>query len=111
MQNTVFRPGRGGHAPGLAYAKGAGARTNHGVGISATARTRIASGRPAAGRRRDAKPDIASTPRPEPGMPRRKKNTDIERSLRLRPWRAQKLRRRVVTQQKILDLLEIVWVA
>ena len=67
-----------------------------------TAKTPNFSERFTAGRRRVGKPDIARTPRPEPGMPRLRRRAVTARSLRLRPLRAQKLRRRMVTRQKIV---------
>ena len=86
-------------ACGLAYAKGVGA-ASPGAGTSTTARIRNAGGRSAGGWRGGGKPDIARTSLPKPGTPRQRKRTASESSPRLRPLKIQRLRRRVVTQQK-----------
>lgn len=99
-ESTAVRPEGADRAHGFVSARGVGASTARGVGTSATARTRNASGRSAVGRRRGGKPDIASTPRPKPGTPRPKKRAVSARCLRLSLFKARKLRRRVVTQQK-----------
>ena len=100
-ESTAARPERADRARGIACAKGVGASISRGVGTSATARIRNAGGRSTAGRRRGGKPDIASTPTSKPSTPRLRKSAASERSPRLRLLRTQKLRRRVVTQQKL----------
>ena len=102
-ESTAVRPEGADRARGFACAKGVGASISRGVGTSATARSRNASGRSTAGRRRGGRPDIASTPRPKPGTPRPRKRAASEPSPRLRLLRTQRLRRRVVTQQKFFS--------
>ena len=87
-QSTALRPEGADRARGFVSARGVDASISPAAGTSATARTRNVSGRSTAGRQRAGKPDIASTPRPEPSMPRRKKRAVSERSLRPRPLRA-----------------------
>ena len=99
-ESVAVRPEGADRARGLAYAKGVGANTSPGAGTSAIARIRNAAGRSADGWRRGGKPDIARTSLPKPGTPRQRKRAASESSPRLRPLKIQRLRRRVVTQQK-----------
>jgi hypothetical protein len=99
-ESTAVRPEGADRAHGFASAKGVGASTSRGVGTSATARIHNASGRSDAGRRRSGRPDVARTPTSKPGTPRPNVRAASGRSPRLRLLRAQRLRRRVVTQQK-----------
>ena len=69
-ESTAVEPEGADRARGSACAKGADASTSRGLGTSATARSRNASGRSAAGRRRGGRPSIARTPRPKPATPR-----------------------------------------
>jgi hypothetical protein len=100
-ESTAARPEGADRARGIACAKVVGASISRGVGTSATARIRNAGGRSTAGKRRGGKPDIASTPTSKPGTPRLRKSAASERSPRLRLLRTQRLRRRVVTRQKV----------
>ena len=100
-ERTAVRPEGADRARGSACAKAVGTSTSRGVGTSATARIHTASGRSDAGRRRSARPDIARTPTSKPGTPRPSARAASGRSPRLRLLRAQRLRRRVVTQQKL----------
>ena len=100
-KSTAARPEGADRARENACAKVVGVSISRGVGTSATARIRNAGGRSTAGKRRGGKPDIASTPTSKPGTPRLRKSAASERSPRLRLLRAQSLRRRVVTGQKV----------
>jgi hypothetical protein len=96
-EKTALRPERAGRAHGVVSAKGAGARICHGVGTSATARSRNASGKSGAGRRHGARPNVAGIPQPNAATPKPKESAVSEP----RPLRSRRLRRRVVTQQKL----------
>lgn len=100
-KSAAVRPEGADRVHGFASAKGAGASTSRGGGTSATARIHTASGRSDAGRRRSARPDIARMPMSKPGTPRPSARAVSGPSPRLRLLRAQNLRRRVVTQQKL----------
>lgn len=102
-ESVAVRPEGADRACGLACAKGVGASTSPGAGTSATARIRNAGGRSAGGWRGGGKPDIARTSLPKPGTPRQRKRAASESSPRLRPLKIQRLRRRVVTQQKFFS--------
>ena len=106
-ENVTAGPECAGLARGFACAKGVDASTSRGVATSATVRSRSASGRSAAGRRRGAKPHIASTPMSRLGTPRPKESAASVRSPRLRPLRTQSLRRRVVTQLRLFFSLPL----
>ena len=54
-ESTAVRPEGADRARGFAYAKAVGVSTSRGVGTSATARIRTASGRSDAGRRRSGR--------------------------------------------------------
>ncbi len=79
------RPEGADRARGSACAKGAGASTSRGAGTSATARSRNAGGRSAAGRRPGGRPSIARTPRPKPSTPRQRRRAVSEPSSYPRP--------------------------
>ena len=88
-----------------ACAKGAAAGISRGAGTSATARPRSVCARSAAGRRRGGRPSGERTRRPKPSMSRRSGHAAIgcaAHGPRRRPKRphVQRLRRRVVTQQR-----------
>ena len=101
-ESTIVRPEGADRARESACAKGVGASTSHGAGTSATARSRIACGRSAAGRRRGGRPNVARTmPRQSPARPGREGAPSASQSLRPRPLKTQKLRSRVVTQQNL----------
>jgi hypothetical protein len=86
---------------GAACAKAADASTSRGAGISATARSRNVSARSASGRRLGGRPNIARTPRPKANTHGPSASAVSAPRLRPRPWNTQRLRRRVVTQQKL----------
>ena len=97
----AVRPEGGDRVRGSACAKGAAASTSRGAGTNATARIPNVSGRSVSGRRHGDRPSIATATRPKPDMLRPRKRAASEPSPRHRPWKAPKLRRRVVTQQKL----------
>jgi hypothetical protein len=100
-QSTALQPEGAARARGSVSARDVGASTSPGAGTSATARIRNVSGRSIAGRRHDGKPDIASTPRPEPAMPRLRRRAATAPGRHLSPLMVQRLRRRVVTRQNV----------
>jgi len=100
-EHAAVWPEGAGPARGGACVKAASTSTSHGAGTSATAKSRNAGGRSAAGRRRGGRPNIARSPRSKPGMPRQSASAVSAPSPRPKPLNTQRLRRRVVTQQKL----------
>jgi hypothetical protein len=100
-ESAASVPEGDGLARASACARAAAASTSRGVGTSVTARNRSANGRCGAGRRRDGRPSAGKRPRPRPNMPRRNGRAASGSSLRHKPRGSRRLRRRVVTQQKI----------
>ena len=100
-ESVAVRPEGGDRVRGSACARGVAASTSRGAGTNATARIPNVSGRSVSGRRHGDRPSIATATRPKPDMLRPRKRAASEPSPRHRPWKAPKLRRRVVTQQKL----------
>jgi hypothetical protein len=96
---------RGDLARGSACAKDADASTCRGAGTNATARTRNACGKSAAGRRLAARLNVARIPASKCNMPRPRRSAGSEPKSRPRPFGTPKLRPRVVTQQKFFSSL------
>ena len=92
---------RGDRDRGSACAKGAGVGTCPGLGTSAIVTTRNAAVRSAAGRRRGDRPNTARRPRSRHGTPRLNARAASAPNPRPRVVRVQRLRQRVVTQQKL----------
>jgi hypothetical protein len=90
--------------PGSACAKDADESTNRDAGTSATARNRNAGESSNAGRRPDARPNVARTPASKPSTPRRRGNAVAAPRPRPKPLRTRNLRPRVVTQQNFFSL-------
>ena len=98
LTDTAVCPERGDLARGLAFAKDAGASTSHDAGTSATARTRNACGKSAAGKRLAARLNVVGMSASEHSMPRPKRSAGSATRPRPRSLRTPKLRPRVVTQ-------------
>jgi hypothetical protein len=99
--HTAVCPEGGDLAHGSACAKVADASTSRDVGTSATARSQSASGKSTAGKRHAARPEAARTPWSRTATPRPRNSAACEPKSRPRPLKTHKLRRRVVTRQKI----------
>jgi hypothetical protein len=100
-ENVAVRPEGADRVHGSACARGVAAITSRGAGTNATARIWNVSGRSASGRRHGGRPSIARPTRPRPDTLRPRKRAANEPSLRHRPLKTPRLRRRVVTQQKL----------
>lgn len=91
----------GNHGRGSACARAVGASTRHRVGTSVTARTPNACDWSDAGRRRGGRPSDARTMPSKPSTPRPNERAVSVPLLRHNPRMNPKLRRRVVTQQRL----------
>jgi hypothetical protein len=100
LTDTAVCPERGDLAHGLAFAKDADASTSHDAGTSATARTRNACGKSAAGRMLAARLNAVGTTASKHSMPRRRRSAVSATRPRPRSLRTHRLRPHVVTQQK-----------
>ena len=100
-EDAAAVPGRDDRGRGSACAKAVAANTSRGVGTSITARTSNVCARSGAGRRHGARPDDVRGRRPKPGTPRRNVRAVRVSHLWRNHRRLLKLRRRVVTQQKV----------
>jgi hypothetical protein len=101
IPRTAAVPGRDDRGRGSACAKVVAARTSRGVGTSVTVKTPNAGGCSVAGRRRGGRPDAARTLPPKPSTPRRSGRAVSASAVHRKHRRTLRLRRRVVTQQKL----------
>jgi hypothetical protein len=99
-ESLIARPEGADRAHGAACAKGVAASTSRGAGTSAIARSRNVAAKSASGRRPGGRPNTARLPRPKPATPKPSARAASGSRTRPRLVRNQRLRRRVVTQQK-----------
>jgi hypothetical protein len=91
--------------PDCACARAVGARTRRGVGTSVTAKSPNACGWYGAGRPLGDRPNGVRMRRSKPGKPRPSGRAGSALMIRHNPRKTPKLRRRVVTQQKLFQRL------
>lgn len=101
MPRAAAVPVRDDRGCGSACVKAVDANTSRGVGTSVTARTPNAGGWSVAGRRRGVRPDGARTTPPKLSTPRRNVRAVSASPVRRKHRKTLRLRRRVVTQQKL----------
>jgi hypothetical protein len=100
-QSAVIVPERDDRGRGSACAKAAAARTSRGAGTSVTARIPSAAVCSASGRRRSDRPADAREQRPRRSTPKHNVRAGSVPSLCRNQHRPRRMRRRVVTQQKL----------